>query len=64
LPTRAAENEAAERDGMRSSILYIVYGVLAALVIVLIAEIQNERPKTTGIAIAFSKNGLTIQERN
>jgi hypothetical protein len=64
LPTRAAENEAAERDGMRSSILYIVYGVLAALVIVLIVEIQNERPKTTGIAIAFSKNGLTIQERN
>ena len=49
---------------MRSSILYIVYGVLAALVTVLIVEIRNEPPKTTGIAIAFSKNGVTIQERN
>ncbi len=46
-----------------SDIIYVIVGVLAALVVVLAVEFHTAPTKTTGIAIAFSGGGLSIHEK-
>ena len=47
-----------------SGIVYVVYGVLAALFLVLVVGFYSAPTKTTGIAIAFGKDGITILAKN
>ena len=48
---------------MKSDVLYVVYGMVAALFLVLAIGLYSVPTKTTGIAIAFGKNGISIQEK-
>ena len=48
---------------MKSDVLYVVYGMVAALFVVLTVGLYSAPTKTTGIAVAFGKNGISIQEK-
>ncbi len=49
--------------GIESGILYVLIGAVAALILVLGVQLHTEPGKTTGIAIAVGKNGITIEDR-
>jgi len=44
-------------------VVYVIYGVLAALFLVLTIGFYSAPTKMTGIAIAFGKDGITIHEK-
>jgi len=48
---------------MKSDVVHVVYGMVAALFLVLAVGLYSAPTKTTGIAIAFGKNGISIQEK-
>jgi hypothetical protein len=48
---------------MNRSILYLVIGALAAVVVVLGYQFYQERQKTTGIEINVGKSGVSIEKK-
>ena len=49
--------------GVENGILYALAGAVAALMLVLGLQLHNAPDKTTGIAIAFGKSGLVVENR-